>query len=176
MKHTLKNTFWYGFNITALALIAGFIVLTPFVYGFEQLSKTVDVYLTPTVNTATADSFVFTVDITNASSTPLNAAEFELIFNPKEISLIKIVPERTLCEDQFLITNTVDNQSGTALFQCGTLAPFTAATGTIATVYAHILTTNTVNIRFGTTTHILAHDGYGTDVTRSTQTALISSF
>ncbi len=165
MKTSAREQFWYGFNISALILSCFFILFVPVVQGFQDFTKTVDIFLTQT-HAGTGDVQTFTVEIDNASSTPLNAIEFELSFNPQEMHITDIVQTAALCEERFILTKQIDNTNGNLLFQCGTVTPYSRATGTIATVYAYI-TVPRPNIRFGTTTHVLAYDGYGTDATRT---------
>jgi hypothetical protein len=161
MKTSPRAQFWYGFNISALILSLFFILFVPAVQGFQDFTKTVDIFL------KARDTETYTIEISNASSTPLNAIEFELAYNPAEFTITDIVSHGALCEERFIITNSINNAEGHALFQCGTVTPFSNATGTIATVYTKRLTAASSSLRFGTTTHVLAHDGFGTDATRN---------
>jgi hypothetical protein len=163
MKTASRAEFWYGFNISALILSAFFLLFVPLVQGFQDFAKTVDIML----KSDTTQNGTYTIEIANASSTPLNAIEFELTYNPEELTILNIVSHGILCEERFIITNTIDNKNGTALFQCGTVTPFINATGTVATIYTKRLTNTKSSLTFGTTTHVLAHDGYGTDATRN---------
>lgn len=165
MKHSPREQFWYGFNISALTLSVFFILFVPMVQGFQDFTKTVDIMLKRDV----AQSGTYTIEIANASSTPLNAIEFELFYNPLELTITAIVPHGVLCEERFIITKHIDNKTGHTLFQCGTVTPYSNATGTIATIYTkQKVSTSTSPLTFGTTTHVLAHDGFGTDATRHT--------
>lgn len=162
MKTSARGQFWYTFNILALILSVFFILFVPVVQGFEDFRQTVDIFL----KGGNTETDTYTIEIGNASSTPLNAIEFELSYNPKEITITEIVSHGVLCEERFIITNAIDNKNGTALFQCGTVTPFINATGTVATIYTK-RRSNDASLTFGTTTHVLAHDGYGTDATRN---------
>lgn len=162
MKTSARGQFWYGFNISALILSVFFILFVPMVHGFQNFAQTVDIMLKQDA----VQKGVYTIELGNASSTPLNAIEFELAYNPEELTITDIVSHGVLCEERFIITNTIDNKNGTALFQCGTVTPYTNATGTIATIYTTRRNEET-SLAFGTTTHVLAHDGYGTDATRT---------
>lgn len=162
MKTSARGQFWYGFNTTALILSVFFILFVPIVQGFEDFRQTVDIFL----KGGNTETDTYTIEIGNASSTPLNAIEFELTYNPAELTITDIVSHGVLCEERFIITNTIDNTNGSVLFQCGTITPFTNATGTIATIYTTRRNEDT-SLAFGTNTHVLAHDGYGTDATRT---------
>ncbi len=172
MEHNSKHGFWYGFNLTAIILIIFFVIGVPLLFALANFVQSVDITATQTNETYVFVPTTFTIDITNASNTPLNAVEFELNYDPTRIQITQIIPHTTLCEERFILANTFNNASGTALFQCGTITPFKGGSGTIATVYATPLSSGTSTISFGTFTHVLAHDGFGTDVTKD-RTALI---
>lgn len=161
------SSFWHGFNITAGILTGFFLLGLPLLFALAAFIGNVDVSARQNSVGAALEPTSFTIEVANPESVPLNAVEFELSYDPTVLSVNQIVPETTLCDDMFLISNTVNNASGTALFQCGTLYPFSAATGTVATVYATPLTSGTTTVSFGALTHVLAHDGYGTDMTHS---------
>ena len=163
MKTTTLGQFWYGFNISALILSVFLILFVPLVQGFQDFTKTVDIMLKGDLT----QTGIYTIEIANASSTPLNAIEFELFYNPLEVTITNIVAHSVLCEERFIITNHIDNKEGQALFQCGTIIPYTNATGTIATIHTKRNVSAIPPLTFGTTTHVLAHDGYGTDATRN---------
>jgi hypothetical protein len=169
MKNFTGGGFWHGFNVTAGILIVFFVALVPMVRAYEYFAHSVDMSLEQTATST------FAIVIANASSTPLNAVEFELHFDPTKIQITDIVPQGVLCEDRFVITNIINNASGTTLFQCGTVTPFTSKTGTIATVYTKPIETGTSTITFGETTHVLSHDGYGTDATKSKTDLIFTS-
>jgi hypothetical protein len=162
MKTASQAQFRYGFNVSALILSIFFVLFVPMVHGFQNFAQTVDIMLKQDVS----QEGVYTIELGNASSTPLNAIEFELEYNPAELTITDIVSHGVLCEERFIISNTIDNMSGNALFQCGTITPFTNATGTIATIYTK-RSTEEASLTFGTTTHVLVHDGFGTDATRT---------
>lgn len=173
MKKQPTRGFWFGFNTMAIVLIVCFLFFAQLISAFEGFAHTVDMSLQKT----TQQGIQETVDVTlsNVQQTPLNAVEFELHFNPKEMTLSKITPTASLCEDRFIITNTINNASGTALFQCGTITPFSNKVGTVATIDLIRLIAATTSLSFGTTTHVLAHDGYGTDATRAIQDIILTS-
>jgi len=166
MKHSNKGSFWYGFNITAIILILLFLLSIPLFTVWAQYQKTVDISLESQFAPEVSKPAIFSVEIHNDTETPLNAVEFELHFDPKTLFVTSLVPESTLCEERFIITNRIDYASGTVTFQCGTVTPFTGKTGSIAKINAIPISLGTSSITFASsTTHVLAHDGYGTDVT-----------
>jgi hypothetical protein len=165
MKHGNKESFWYGFNITAIILIILFLLSIPLFTVWAQYQKTVSMSI-ETSSALVNGPATFFVEISNGEETPLNAVEFELHFDPEALLITSIVPEPALCEERFIITNKINHASGTLIFQCGTVTPFTGKEGRIATIYAIPLSLGTSSIAFASsTTHVLAHDGYGTDVT-----------
>jgi hypothetical protein len=166
MEHHHKHGFWYGFNLTAIILIIFFVIGIPLLFALANFVQSVDITATQTQQTDAYLPTSFTIDITNASNTPLNAVEFELNYDPAKLQITQIVPHSTLCEERFVLANTFNNASGTALFQCGTVTPFKGSHGVIATVHTTPLVSGTSTISFGTFTHVLAHDGFGTDVTK----------
>jgi hypothetical protein len=137
-------------------LIATFICFVPVVRAVSEYLATVDIKLTP------LGSDTFAIELENSAHTPLNALEFELRFDPEHTHIDDIALTEALCEERFIITKYIDNVAGSALVQCGTVTPFLKATGTVA-----LITGTGAMPSFGTTTHVLAHDGYGTDATRA---------
>jgi hypothetical protein len=167
MKKGSHSGFWRGFNVTAVLLIPAFLYVVPLLHAFEGFTQTVDMFLLQEAKGIMYGTSSVAVTIANTQHIPLNAVAFELSYNPQELSIIQISPSPTLCEERFMITNQINNASGTALFQCGTIDPFSGAEGIIATIAVQHLTSGTASLTFGTSTHVLAHDGYGTDVTRA---------
>ena len=167
MEQRQKRGFWYGFNIAAITLIALFLLGLPLFQAFASFLQSVDLQA---VQNEPAFAYVpttFTIEVSNEEAAALNAVEFELSYDPEAVLITSITPHQTLCEERFVISNRIHHASGTALFQCGTITPFTQMRGTIATVHAIPLQSGTTTISFGDTTHVLAHDGYGTDKTRA---------
>lgn len=98
--------------------------------------------------------------------TPLNAAEIEFFFDPSHVQIENLSIAATLCEERFVITKEVDNDIGRIFYQCGTVTPFAGTSTTLATLTITPLAVGTSTIAFGTDTNVLAHDGYGTNVTK----------
>ena len=174
MKNQSDNGFWKGFNTTALLLTFCFLFFAPLLQAFVDFRESVDLSLIQEVPSQVFVATDITVTLTNASSTPLNAVEFEIHYNPKALQVTKITPHHTLCEEQFVIESTINNASGTVSFACGTITPFTGIKGTVATLQITPLTSGTSTLTFSTTTtHVLAYDGYGTDATKGRQNLIL---
>jgi len=168
MKNYKRRGFLYGFNITATILILLFIGTFTLLHAFERSAQSVDLEIVPEVASTFGEyPTSFVVNVRNASNTPLNAIEFEIHYDPQALLVTDVIPHATLCEERFIITKTIDPTTGIILFQCGTITPFSGTQGVVATITTLPLTLTTPSLRFGTTTHVLAHDGFGTDVTRN---------
>jgi hypothetical protein len=166
IKKIKEHSFWHRVNITATVFGIIFALILPVFLVFAGFTESVDINALQATTTPAYFPTSFTINIINASNTPLNVAEFELNYNPKALFITAIVPHDTLCEERFVITNSFNNASGTVLFLCGTITPFTQNEGVIATVHVIPLSSGTSSVTFGTSTRVLAHDGYGTDATR----------
>lgn len=167
MQNSNKQGFWHGFNIAAIIIVTLFALGIPLLHTIASFLQSVDITAQQTEGAVLYTPTTFAIAITNELSSPLNAVEFELNYNPNELLITKIEPHTTLCEERFLIQNVIDTASGTASFQCGTITPFALKEGTIATVHAIPLSSGTSSVTFGTRTNVLAHDGYGTNLTRA---------
>jgi hypothetical protein len=165
MNKSTKHGFWHGFNLAAIILIAIFVFGVPLLFAFAEFVSNVGFSLKQEAEAVLEQPVALTVEIDNSSNHALNAVEFELSYDPAAVMITAIVPHETLCEKQFVIANTFDNATGTALFQCGTHTPFEENRGTIATVYVLPLRSGTTSIAFANLTHVIAHDGLGTDAT-----------
>jgi len=175
MEQRQKRGFWYGFNIAAITLIALFLLGVPFLHAVASFVQSVDLRAVQNDPAFVHVPTAFTVEISNEEASPLNAIEFELSYDPNAVVITGITPHATLCEEQFIISNRIHHASGTALFQCGTVTPFSGVHGVVATVHAMPLQRGTTTISFGSTTHALAHDGYGTDKTRDLYGLVLSA-
>lgn len=159
--------FWRSYLITA---VAGLVLLPLATDAFiDYHGQAVDIYATSTVTAAGAPAVA--IQALNTDALAVNAFEIELSFDPAQLQLSSSTVASPLCEDRFVISNHVDNERGTALIQCGTITPFTGTSTTLA-VFSMTNATNTSSLTFGSRTNILAHDGYGTNVTGSTTIAL----
>ena len=119
---------------------------------------------------------VNTVDIKLTANTHLlNAGEVELLFDPVKLIVTNLLITDSLCQEQFVITKQIDNEHGRLFYQCGTLSPFAGASTTLAVVTVLPQSTGTSTLRFGPQTHVLAHDGYGTNILHTALNALYSN-
>ena len=176
MRKGLNGEFWRGFNTTATILTFCFLFFSPLLQAFVDFRESVDLSLIQEVPSQVFVATDITVTLTNASNTPLNAVEFEIHYDPKALQVSKITPHNTLCEEQFIIDSTINNASGTVSFACGTITPFTGINGTVATLQIIPLSYGTSTLTFSTTTtHVLAHDGYGTDATKGRQNLILKT-
>lgn len=176
MKQRDTHSFWYGFNVTAIILIVLFLLSIPLFSVLAEFQKTVSINVNASLVTKVSIPTSFSVDIINEAETPLNAVEFELHYDPKSLRITDVIPQSTLCEERFIISNTIDHASGTIFFQCGTVIPFTGKSGNLAKINAIPLSSGTSSITFASsTTHVLAHDGYGTDVTAERKDLVFTS-
>ncbi len=175
MQHSNKQSFWHGFNIAAIIIVTLFALGIPLLHTIASILESVDIKALQTDEAYLYSPTTFTIAVSNELSSPLNAIEFELNYNPKELLITKIEPHTPLCEERFLIQNVIDTASGTASFQCGTITPFEGTDGTIATIHAIPLVSGTSTVTFGTRTNVLAHDGYGTNLTRTRSDLIFST-
>jgi hypothetical protein len=176
MRQASTHGFWYGFNLTSAILIPCFFLLVPFLHAFEYFAQSVDINLEQQGHAVVDKETTLAVTMYNASSTPLNAAEFEINFDPKALSIQSIIPGSDLCEERFILTNNIKNTSGSASFACGTITPFSDKSGTIARIHVIPLTAGTSSIYFtASSTQVLVHDGLGTDATRERNNLVFST-
>lgn len=120
-------------------------------------------YSSSTISLTQVDRSMIAIELTN-NETILNAGEIEVFFDPAQLIVTAINISSALCEPRFVITKEIDNKNGRIFYQCGTITPFTRPTTTLATVTVLPQHTGTSSLVFGTNTHLLAHDGKGTNV------------
>lgn len=118
-----------------------------------------DVTITPYVK----NSHTIEILLTN-NSIPLNAAEVELFFDPTQLIVTDLKIAESICQQHFVITKYVNNENGKIFYQCGTVNPFSGSSTVLATLSVMPVKTGTSTLYFGKNTHLLAHDGYGTNV------------
>jgi hypothetical protein len=167
MQKVHRKGFWFGFNVTALTILCVLMLLIPLLRVFASFTEKVDIFLNATAATSTTGIVVFEITAQNPQNALLNAAEFSLTFDPKKLQIMRVVPGTALCEERFLFNNVIDNKIGTVNLQCGTLTPSSEHTSVIATLYAKRLTKKPIFPGFSKETRVLAHDGFGTDLTGS---------
>ncbi|MFT7506966.1 MAG: hypothetical protein ACI92I_000103 [Acidimicrobiales bacterium] len=153
-----------SFAVTATVLIPVFVVL---LFSSTLTSAALYVFPAKTVDIQAIQIDVNTVEITlQGNQTLLNAAEVEFYFDPTYVHVYDVRLSESLCEEQFIITKEVDNITGRIFYQCGTVTPFAGQDTTIATLKVIPLKVGTSPLSFGSNTNVLAHDGYGSNVTK----------
>jgi hypothetical protein len=161
---------------TSQGFVIGLSVLTP-IFGtlfFFAVLVNAEEYVAPEatsiISALQIDTNKLVVKL-DENTNPLNAAEVELFFDPKVflVTDLKIHPE--LCEERFVLTKIIDNTAGTVFYQCGTVTPFTGASTTLATITIEPLSLGTSPLAFGNNTNVLAHDGFGSNVTKHRATS-----
>jgi len=161
---------------TSQGFVIGLSVLTP-IFGtlfFFAILVNAEEYIHPeatvTITTVQIDNHKVLVNLEN-NHTLLNAAEVELFFDPKMIQVDDLTIHPELCEERFVITKIIDNEAGTIFYQCGTISPFSLGSTTLATLIIKPLASGTSALEFGINTNVLAHDGFGSNVTKHRATS-----
>ena len=160
-----------GESHTARGFLIAAAILTP-VFGslfFFAILVNAEEYTAPaptvTVEAVQVDNSTINIDLRN-NSVLLNAVEVELYFDPAHIYVGKLSITDSLCEERFVITKEIDNKTGRVFYQCGTVTPFAGTSTTLATLTITPLKYGTSTVNFGLNTNTLAHDGYGSNVTK----------
>ena len=144
--------------------------------NYAQTARGADVYvLSDTQKLTVGQPTTIDILVTN-DTTPLNAMEAELFFNPTLFAVSDVAFHTELCEERFIIDNLIDNTLGRIHISCGTVTPFTGSATLFGTVTLTPLQAGIGKIEFGGKTHVYIHDGLGTQIARDTydQTFLIS--
>lgn len=161
---TMESGFVRSFAITASFLLLFFIIL-----NFFFLVAYAATYIVPpqtvTIVAEQIDQNTIAITLTN-SQTLLNTAEVEFFFDPTHILVTDVLISDSLCMDSFVITKEIDNIQGRVFYQCGTYIPFAGADTVLATLKVIPLKIGTSPLSFGNNTNVLAHDGYGSNVTK----------
>lgn len=156
---------------TSQGFVIGLSVLIP-IFGtlfFFAVLVSAEEYVAPEATVVISALQIDTnkiVVILDENINPLNAAEIELFFDPKAFIVTDLSIHPELCEERFVLTKIIDNTAGIVFYQCGIITPFTGASTTLATVMTEPLTTGTSPLTFGLNTNVLAHDGFGSNVTK----------
>lgn len=106
---------------------------------------------------------------------PINAVQIALSFNPKVISVQDISISNSLCQKDLMTEKAINNSLGTVTFGCGLPTPgFGYGIGTVADLVVKAVGRGESAIVFDeVNTRVLANDGLGTDVLRTTAPAHI---
>ncbi|MEZ4200617.1 MAG: hypothetical protein R3B69_03475 [Candidatus Paceibacterota bacterium] len=102
-----------------------------------------------------------------SSGEPINAAGVQVDFDPTMIEVVDIVDNGGFCDAGFVVGREIDNENGTALYQCGTLSPIRGETATFMELVIKPLATGNAELRFNEQTGVYANDGLGTNVLRT---------
>ena len=161
----MESNIAYGFFVGAIVLIPVFGTMFFFAVLVNAAPYTPPI---PTANIAAQqlDDAHIAITLSN-NTTPLNAVEVEFLFDPTHIYVSDIAITDSLCESRFVITKIIDNDQGRVFYQCGTITPFSGTSTTLSILKVTPLTVGTSSISLGTSTNALAHDGFGSNVTKT---------
>jgi len=162
---------------TSRGFLVGTLVLIPIFGSFFFFAILVNaaeyIFPTPTVTIYTEQIDGNTIEVkVSGNEGLLNAAEVEILFDPTHLQVDTLVIEETICEDRFVITKEIDNATGRVFYQCGTISPLDYSSATIATLIVSPYKAGQSDITFGDTTNVLAHDGYGSNMTKERLTSV----
>jgi Cohesin domain/Bacterial Ig-like domain len=105
----------------------------------------------------------FTANVVmNTGGKPVNAADAQLTFNPKELTVVSVNRASSVF-NLWTLEPTFSNSAGTISFGGGSPTGYTGASGNIMTVTFRMVTAGTTKVNFKTGS-ILAADGLGTNV------------
>ncbi|MBI2552804.1 hypothetical protein HYW17_05925 [Candidatus Uhrbacteria bacterium] len=112
----------------------------------------------------------YRVDIrVNPGGEAINAAGVLVEYDPEMVMVSEIDTTRSFCGQDFFLEKTIDQQQGRVNISC--IAPgagFSGPDATVAALRIKPLREGTFSLRFNKETHILAADGLGTNVLRTT--------
>ena len=162
-----------GFVLASLVLIPVFGSL----FFFAVLVNAAEP--TPTSESSTitiAQTDVVTLEILlTDNAIALNAAEVEVLFDAAHFTIADLAISESLCDERFVITKEIDNEAGRVFYQCGTVSPFSGTSTTLAMLTISPAKAGTSTALLGEQTNVLAHDGFGTNVTGARVEATIAT-
>lgn len=136
------------------------VLLVSSVSGQEVFAATLR--LTPETGVYTVGN-TFTANVVmNTQGKPVNAADAQLTFNPKELAVVSVNRASSVF-NLWTLEPTFSNSAGTISFGGGSPTGFTGASGNIMTVTFRVATAGTPKVVFKSGS-ILAADGLGTNV------------
>lgn len=153
-----------GFQSTAILLI-GICSIYMLVVAVTNAAEYIAPQQTAIVSLTQVGQNTINVNLSENTS-PLNAVEVELFFDPTHFVVNDLTISPVLCEERFVITKIIDNTAGVVFYQCGTITPFSGTSTTLATLYITPVQSGNTQLTFGDKTNTLAHDGYGSNVTK----------
>ncbi len=99
---------------------------------------------------------------------PINAIELFLTFDPHIARVEDILLLNSLCDKKFILKKNIDNENGTVGLSCLIPEGFEGETALLAELIIQPLRVGKFDLTFGKESKILAHDGLGTNVLRTT--------
>jgi hypothetical protein len=141
------------------------LALSVFMWGLFSVSTAdaATLRLSPETGVYTAGSTFTASILINTQGKPINAADAELGFNPKEISVVSVNRGSSIF-NLWTLEPTFSNSAGTISFGGGSPAGYTGSNGNILTITFIAAGTPKVTFKSGS---ILAADGQGTNVLTS---------
>jgi Cohesin domain len=118
--------------------------------------------LSPETGVYTVGNTFTTNVVMNTGGKPVNAADAQLTFNPKELTVVSVNRASSVF-NLWTLEPTFSNSAGTVSFGGGSPTGYTGASGNIMTVTFRTVTAGTAKVNFKTGS-ILAADGLGTNV------------
>ncbi len=174
------------FRLYFMSLVTGsvlFLIISAglyyFIHGQFHLVRSVRYPLYNSVLRISPESGVFSSKYSRAFSVFLdtggeavNAVATSITYDPSMLTIESLDTENSVCEH--FVRNAVDPGSGTITVDCIIPNPgFSGATGLIGVIHVHARQTGTMSLHFGDGTQVLANDGLGTNVLRTTTDASI---
>lgn len=163
MQTTTTN--FFGTKRALLAILFGLIL----VLAIVLLPNHIDAQASRTLSFGTAEqstsspAYTIPVIFTN-DKTPVNAERILISYDPDKLFVYGLSITKALCEERFVISNTIDHKNGIILIECGTITPLTGTTTVLATLYTLPLKSGTTTLSFDDTSGVYAHDGHGTQI------------
>lgn len=156
-------------NTISTGVIKNKIKTSLFFFGLITLFFLTPAYTFAASLRVSPDTGVYTVGgvfstrvVVNTDGKPINAAEGELKFNPKELSVVSVSKGGSIF-NLWTIEPSFSNSSGKVSFSGGSPTGYTGSGGTILTVTFKALAAGNPKVSFGSGS-VLAADGQGTNV------------
>ncbi len=151
MKLHSKSTFTSAFLFSAL-----------FLFSFFHTVEAATLRVSPDTGVYTAGG-VFTANVViNTQSKPVNAADGQLGFNPKELSVVSVSRTNSIF-NLWTEEPSFSNSAGTISFGGGSPTGYTGSAGTILSITFRSLAAGSPKVTFKSGS-VLAADGLGTNV------------
>jgi len=100
---------------------------------------------------------------------PINTIYLKIDYDAEEVLVEDILLVQSVCHPDLIFENEIDNDAGYVRFGCSIPNPgFFGRDGGIVSLMIRPLGTGSIGFTFGPETRVLANDGVGTDVLRTT--------